>query len=95
MKIILKLISQEKENDAGRSQSLPHHLSSLSRYGRCYIFSIKPLLCPEGAAQNFDKLPGVVSLESAPAGPENHKVKNWKGLEAWSREEVGLLSHMA
>lgn len=44
---------------------------------------------------NFDKLPRVVSLESAPAGPENHWVKNWKGLEAWSREEVGLLSHMA
>lgn len=59
------------------------------------MFFYEAFVLSRRSEANLDKLPRVVSLESTPAGPENHSVRNWKGPEAWSREKVGLLSHMA
>lgn len=59
------------------------------------MFFYQAFVLSRRSEANSDNLPRVVSLESTPAGPENHSVKNWKGLEAWSREKVGFLSHMA
>lgn len=66
----------------GPSQSLPNHLSSLSRYGRCHIFSIKPLLCPEGAAQTLTNCLESCHLSQRLLGL---KTTGWKIGKVWKR----------